>query len=433
MEETTDGNRVRLARALYTAFLYLLTPLVPLRLLWRGLRSPKYLHRWSERFGRFPAPGISDSIWVHAVSVGEVHAAAPIIRGLQQAHPHTGLVVTTTTPTGSERVRELFGDSVFHVYAPYDLPDAVRRFLDRTQPRLAVIMETEIWPNLFDACHRRGIPLVMANARMSARSARGYRRFATLVGHTLRRCTAIAAQAPADAERLVALGADPGCVQVTGSVKFDITVPASVREQADALRQVWGAHRPVWVAGSTHDPEETQVLDAFEVVRRTLPEAMLILVPRHPERCDRVAAMVRRRNLNVVRRSEQEFGGSDVDCFLVDTLGELPLFYAAADLAFVGGSLARIGGHNVLEPAALGVPVLVGPHYFNFAEITDLLHEESALVKIPDADTLTGEVTRLLQDGDARDRMGEAARSVIDRNRGAVKNLLSILESVSTP
>jgi len=425
-ERNHQGGNV--ARSLYTLLLYLITPLVPLRLIWRGLRVPAYLRRWPERFGWFRAPDLHDAIWVHAVSVGEVHAAEPVVRRLRERHPDRDIAITTTTPTGSARVRELFGDSVFHVYAPYDLPGAVKRFLNRVRPKLAVIMETEIWPNLFHYCGQRDIPVVMANARMSARSARGYGRFSKLVASTLRQCTAIAAQGTADRERLVELGAPVERVIVTGSVKFDITAPASLREQADGLRRVWGADRAVWIAGSTHEPEEQQVLEAFDSVRRVLPDALLVLAPRHPERNDRVAALVRRRGLRLARRSESELGSADADCFLVDTLGELPLFYAAADLAFVGGSLARTGGHNVLEPAVLGVPVLIGPNYFNFLEITELLRDEEALLVVEDQQALGEAATRLLRDGDARDRMGTAAAAVIERNRGSVERLLKIIE-----
>lgn len=419
-----------LARALYTILLYLITPLVPLRLIWRGLRAPAYLRRWPERFGWFRAPELRDPVWIHAVSVGEVHAAEPMVRRLRERHPDRDIAITTMTPTGSARVCELFGNSVYHVYVPYDLPGAVRRFLDRVRPRLAVIMETEIWPNLFHACGQRSIPLVMANARMSARSARGYGRFGRLVASTLQQCTAIAAQGRSDRERLVELGAAADRVVVTGSVKFDIAAPASLREQADGLRRAWGVDRAVWIAGSTHDPEERQVLAAFDAVRRDLPGALLVLAPRHPERCDRVAAMVRRQGLRLARRSETELGGGDADCFLVDTLGELPLYYAAADLAFVGGSLSKTGGHNVLEPAALGVPVLIGPNYFNFLEITELLREEGALQVVQDQQGLAAAVTRLLRDGEARDRMGTAAAAVIERSRGAVERLLEIIERV---
>ncbi len=420
-----------LARALYSFLLYLMTPLVPLRLIWRGLRAPAYLRRWPERFGWFKAPELRDAIWVHAVSVGEVHAAEPVVRRLRERHPDRDIAITTTTPTGSARVRELFGNSVFHVYTPYDLPGAVKRFLNRVDPKLAVIMETEIWPNLFHACGGRGIPVVMANARMSARSARGYGRFSKLVASTLRQCTAIAAQSTADRERLVALGAPEERVIVTGSVKFDISVPASLRERADGLRRAWGSDRAVWIAGSTHEPEEQQLLEAFESVRRDLPDALLVLAPRHPERFDRVAALVRRQGLRLARRSEAEMGGGDADCLLVDTLGELPLFYAAADLAFVGGSLAGTGGHNVLEPAALGLPVLIGPNYFNFLEITELLRDEGALLVVNDHQALAEVAARLLRDGDARDRMGAAAAAVIERNRGAVERLLEIIEKTN--
>ena len=414
-------------RRLYTLLLYLLTPLVLLRLMWRGLRAPAYLRRWPERFGYFPVPPAAGVIWIHAVSVGEVQAAAPLVRALRERYPGVPLLLTTTTPTGSDRAREAFGRDVVHVYAPYDLPGAVRRFLVRVRPRLAVVMETELWPNLFHACREAGVPLVVANARLSPRSAAGYRRVASLTRRTLANVSVIAAQSRRDADDLISIGADPQRVQVTGNVKFDVRLPASLHEQAQVLRRAWGAARPVWIAASTHEGEEERVLDAFERVRQALPDVLLVLVPRHPERFSRVAALCRRRGYATRLRSERRACTPDTAVFLGDSMGELSLFYAASDVAFVGGSLVSAGGHNLLEPAALGLPVIFGPHVFNFEEISRLLLEQGAARRVRDAEELAGVVEQLLRDANLRHSAGEQGRQAVERNRGAVDRVMQML------
>ncbi|MCB1736064.1 MAG: lipid IV(A) 3-deoxy-D-manno-octulosonic acid transferase [Gammaproteobacteria bacterium] len=418
-------------RKLYTAVLYAALPLVLLRLIWRGVKARSYLYRWGERFGRFTSPALpARPIWVHAVSVGESVAAAPLIEGLLQQYPGVPVVVTTTTPTGSERIQALFGDRVFHVYAPYDLPFAVNGFLGRTHPRLLLLMETEIWPNLIAACHTRRISVVLANARMSERSAKGYRRLGELTGRTLREIDLIAAQTEADRQRFIGLGADRHRVEVTGSIKFDTRIPASLREQGEVLRRYLGTGRPVWIAASTHDGEDELVLDAFDQVRARIPDSLLVLVPRHPERFQRVAGLCRRRDLVTVLRSEGAPVEPDCAVYLGDTMGELTLLYAAADLAFVGGSLVPTGGHNVLEPAALGLPVLVGPHTFNFAEIVSMLLVHDAAREITDSDQLAERVIELLQDANLRHVLGENGRELIERNRGALERLKERIESL---
>ncbi len=416
-------------RLLYSSILYLLTPLVLLRLAWRGLRAPEYWKRWPGRFGFFSAPQLNETIWIHAVSVGEFQAALPLIKALQARYPDVRMVVTTTTPTGSARVRAALGDTVFHVYAPYDLPDAVRRFLGRIRPRVAIIMETELWPNLFHGCHARGIPLILANARLSERSAAGYRRIAGLSRQTLGNLTAVAAQTQDDARRLISLGADAACVHVTGNIKFDISIPASLHEQAVALRQEWGAERPVWIAASTHEGEDEQVLEAFAAVRQTVPDALLVLVPRHPERFARVAALCRKQGYEVVLRSEQRLCSATTAVFVGDSMGELMLFYAASDVAFTGGSLVATGGHNMLEPAALGIPVIVGPHTFNFAEISRMLLNAGAARQVDGATQLAEVVTAYLKDNDLRRAAGEKGRRLVEQNRGALMKLVDIVQA----
>lgn len=417
-------------RTLYTLLLYAALPIVLLRLWLRGARNPAYRRRWSERFGFFPHTPVDGAIWIHAVSVGEAIAAFPLVERLRERHPERPLVFTTTTPTGSERVVRRFGTAVHHGYLPYDLPGAVARFLDRTRPALAVILETELWPNMYAACAARRIPLVVANARLSERSAAGYRRVARLTRATLERVTLIAAQGEADAARLLALGAPAARVRVTGNLKFDLTPPADLAEHGATLRDSWGALRPVWIAASTHEGEEEQILDAYTVARARVPRLLLVLVPRHPERFDRVAALCAARGYTVVRRSEQRPCDAGTDVFLGDSMGELMLFYAAADIAFIGGSLVPTGGHNPLEPAALARPVLHGPHMFNFAEIDRRLREAGGSREVADAGALARAVADCLLEPAACRASGERARAFVAQNRGALERLLQIIEDV---
>jgi 3-deoxy-D-manno-octulosonic-acid transferase len=416
-------------RILYTLLLYLLAPVVLLRLAWRGLRAPDYLRRWPERFGFIEPPLGERVIWVHAVSVGEVQAAEPLLRALLEQRPEYSILVTTVTPTGSDRVVEMFGNDVAHIYAPYDLPDAVARFLERVRPELAIVMETELWPNLFHACQRRQIPLLLVNARLSDRSSRGYRRIRGLVGQTLAAVTQIAAQSEQDAERFMALGADAGRVTVTGNLKFEQRIPPSLLERAEVLRREWGASRPVWIAASTHEGEEELVLDAFHQVCKAFPECLLVIVPRHPERFGDVAELCRQRGLGVRLRSDGQPCTLDTQVFIGNSMGELPLFYAASDVAFVGGSLVRHGGHNLLEPAALGIPVVTGPQVFNFTEISRLLIAAGACTQVENVAGLERTVRQWLGDANARHQVGEQGRIVVEKNRGALVAVLAMVNS----
>ncbi len=412
----------------YTLLLRLLLPLALLRLYWRSLGSPAYRQRIAERLVRDrPGPGPAD-VWIHAVSVGEVRAAAPLIEHLLEREPPLKVLVTTTTPTGAARLTALFGSSVIHRYTPYDLPDIVGRFLDRVRPRLALVMETEIWPNTLAQCAARGIPSILANARLSERSARGYGRLPRLTRETLRRLDLIAAQGESDARRFLALGADPGRVRVTGSIKFDQPIPASLRDQSEAMRRVWGTGRPVWVAASTHEGEDEPMLTAHRAIRAQVSDALLVLVPRHPERFERVAGLIVGAGFNLVRRSAGAHCTPETAVFLGDTMGELPVFLAAADAAFVGGSLVPTGGHNLLEAAAVGVPVATGPQMFNFAAIAALLVSEGAAVQVADARELAELMTRWLGDAALRARIGENGRRVVERNRGALGRLIGLIE-----
>lgn len=417
-------------RALYTLLWITALPVALLRLLWRSLKAPAYRRRWAERFGRFRPPARPGGVWIHAVSVGEAQAVQPLIVRLLKRDLGGTLAVTTTTPTGSARVRELFGDQVFHVYFPFDLPWAVRGFLDRVRPRLAVLVETEVWPNLLAECDRRRIPVLLANGRLSERSAQGYRRFGSLSRETFGRFSAVAAQSEADAQRFAEVGVPPQRLTVTGSIKFDQSIRGSVKEQAEVVRREWGADRPVWVAASTHEGEEEWVLDAHEQVLRALPGALLVLVPRHPERFDRVAQLVQRRRLAIRRRTERTPPSPATAVFLGDTMGELPIFLAAADAAFVGGSLVPVGGHNVLEPAALGVPVAFGPHMFNFAQISGMLLAAGAAVQVDGADRLGETMQGWLGNASLRARVGENGRRVVEANRGALERVLGLVDDL---
>lgn len=408
--------------------MYLATPLLVLRLLARGVRSRPYHRRWPERFGLFDAPGFSGSLWIHAVSVGEVNAAEPLVKALQRDYPNAPLVITTVTPTGTARVHQLFGDSVFHVYLPYDLPFSVNRFLQRVRPRLALIVETEIWPNLYFACCQRGIPLMIVNARLSERSLRGYKPMRSLIRSSLRCVRQIAAQSRTDAARYRLLGADPRQMVVTGNMKFDMPIPQGAVSDGAAMREHWGAQRPVWMAASTHEGEELAVLQAHLQVLRQLPDALLLLAPRHPERFRMVEQSVRGLGFTVATYGVDGLPLPVHQVFVIDAMGRLMPFFAASELAFVGGSLVPTGGHNVLEPAALSIPVLVGPHTFNFDEITASLIRQGGAERVEGTEALGPDVLALLGDPGKRERMGYAAQQVFDRERGAVHQVMRMID-----
>lgn len=417
-------------QGLYDLLLYLALPFALLRLLWRSRRLPAYRERWGERLGAYDSADLKAMVWIHAVSVGEVQAAQPVIRHLLDHYPGKGVMVTTTTPTGSARLRALFEDRIRHVYAPYDLKPAVERFLDAVAPHLVLVMETEVWPNMLRACEQRGIPVILANARLSQRSAQGYARLGGFARKTFARFTIIAAQAQADATRFMELGAPSSRVQITGSIKFDLHLPASLREQAEVMRRLWGSERAVWVAASTHEGEEEQLLAVHRRVCAEVPEALLVLVPRHPDRFERVAALIAREGLTLARRSSHQPCTTQTSVFLGDTMGELQIFLAAADIAFIGGSLVKVGGHNLLEAAAVGVPAVIGPHSFNFATITRLMVEEGAAAQVADAADLTRQLGAWLTDAAERARIGENARRVMAENRGALPRLLALIDGL---
>ena len=431
----------RAVRRLYTLLLYLALPFVSLLIAIRGLTEREYWRGWQARFGYGPRAA-AGGIWVHAVSVGEVQAAAVLIEALRARLPQTAITLSCATPTARARGRALL-PGVAVRYAPYDLPGSVRRCLARLRPRLLIVLETELWPNLLHAAQRARVPVLIASARVSARSARLYQRLPGLLRPVLAAGVWVGAQTDADAARYAALGVPPERLAVVGNIKFDRAAAPEQMQRGQQLRARYGAGRCVWVAGSTHPGEEQIVLQAHALLLATVPRALLVLAPRHPQRFQDAAAAIAAHGFSCVRRSEARAAGGDsaggdarrdeaapaADCqvLLLDTLGELADFYAAADVAFVGGSLVPVGGHNLLEPAALGLPVLSGGAHFNSPEVARALEAAGALTIVHDAAELAGALVRLLADPAARARQGAAGRAAIAANRGALERLLALI------
>jgi 3-deoxy-D-manno-octulosonic-acid transferase len=409
---------------------YLLLPYAIGNLIWRGLRYPAYWRRWPERFGFVPRLSGCRTLWVHAVSVGEVRSAAPLVAALVERYPSHRIVVTTMTPTGSEQVRELFGDRVDHCYVPYDFPDAVRRFFDRVRPEVAVVAETEFWPNIFAECGRRRIPLLLVNGRVSQASLRGYLRVPGIARAMLANAQLLSAQTRVDAQRLRNLGVDERLIHVTGNLKFDVEVPAQLLQEARVLRTQWGRARPVLIAASTHAGEERKVLDAFAQLKRSYAELLLVLVPRHPERFHSVARLCKQRGFATALRSRTPGplpAGTEI--LVGDTMGELQRLYAAADVAFIGGSFVPHGGQNPLEACAVAVPVVFGPHMFHFEEISAMALERGAARQVHDAGGLVAAVALYFEQPDLRRAAGAAAHTLVADNRGALERTLALVEA----
>ena len=418
-----------MARLIYSVLFYLLLPLIILRLLFRGLMSSGYRSRWAERLGLVASTADKRIIWLHAVSVGETLAAAPLVRALQEQYPQHRLLVTCMTPTGSERIQAVFGDSVEHCYAPYDMPDALSRFLATVNPEILIIMETELWPNTIAACHRRNIPVVLANARLSQKSALGYSRVKPLVKPMLESMTAVVAQHHDDGARFIDLGLPGSVLSISGNIKFDLTLDAPLKQYAQQLGTQWrGAEgRLIWLAASTHRGEDEIILQAMSQIKAGMEvPPLLVLVPRHPERFDQVAELCTSAGYTLARHSKAD-ATAGVDILLGDTMGELMAFYGACDIAFVGGSLVPTGGHNMIEPAAWGVPILTGPHLFNFAEASRLLLEAEAMQVCDNADSLAQHCIDLLNNQQQRQTMGDAGLNVAEDNRGALDRLLAVI------
>ena len=415
-------------RFVYVLLSYLLSPLYALYWIFRGAVNRTYWDRLGQRLG-FAYPQLSQGcIWIHAVSVGEVQATVPLVRVLQDRFPDRALLITTVTPTGAARVNSLYGDLVAHCYIPFEMPFAVGNFFNSIKPDLALVMETEIWPNLYDALGKREIPLILVSARISPQSVNRYRRFLPLFRETLSHGIVIAAQSEADAERFRSLGAAPERTWVTGNIKFDFETPTDLKSHGEAFRNRYFPGRPVWVAASTHDKEEEQVLEAHRQLRDEIPDALLLLVPRHPERFATVKSLLRKNELEFVSRTDEIACASNARVFLGDTMGELPMFYAASDIAFVGGTLVPVGGHNLLEPAALGLPVITGPHLFNTQDIANMFSEVGAFIQVQDGFELAAALKRLFHDRNEAEMMASKGRQILTENRGALQRLLNLME-----
>jgi 3-deoxy-D-manno-octulosonic-acid transferase len=418
-----------LARQLYSLLLWILLPAILIRLLWRGIRNPEYRRRWGERFGQIICDGHSYDIWLHAVSMGETNAAMPLVHQLLQRYPDLRILITTMTPTGSDRVVKMFGDSVGHSYAPYDYSFAVQRFLKRVQPGILVLIETEIWPNTIHLCSARNVPIVMLNVRLSEKSYRNYQRISWLSRPTLQRIQRFGTQSEEHKQRLIDLGVKPSVVHRTGSMKFETKLAPGVREVAEAIRQDWGRDRLVIVAGSTHDGEEEILLRIFQQLKVTHGELLLVIAPRHPERFDTVFRLAAQSGFAAARRTEQQGALlNTVDILVADTLGELPVLYSAADIAFVGGSLIQgLGGHNILEPSAVGVPTVFGSFMPNFEEISHIATTSKAGIQARDSQDLEVQLSMLLSNPNLRELMGERGMRMVAENSGATERSLKIL------
>jgi 3-deoxy-D-manno-octulosonic-acid transferase len=415
-------------RVIYTWLIRLAVPFAFAVVLWRGVRDRSYWQGLAERFG-FVRPLPSLSIWLHAVSLGEMSAAAPLVRALHARYPQLPLVLTAATPAGRARARGLFAAIADVRFLPYDTPGSVRRFLERSRPRIAIIMETELWPNLFRECERRAIPVVLASARLSEKSVARYRRFGKLFAGVFTKNVTVAAQSAPDAERFISIGATADQTRAIGNVKFDLGLDAGIIETGKFLRAAYGASRPVWVAGSTHAGEEEQLLEAHALLRAHRPDALLLLAPRHKDRFAAVADLLTRRGIRFARRSAMaRVLPIDTEVLLVDTMGELTALYASADVAFVGGSLTAVGGHNLLEPAALGLPVLTGPSHENSKEIALLLLRRGAALQVANAQDLAALLQGLLDDHAERRRIGVIGKDIVESNRGSVERLLALIE-----
>jgi 3-deoxy-D-manno-octulosonic-acid transferase len=411
----------------YSLLFSLAIPLIVLRLLWRSIKASEYRKRWSERLGYYNNPIIPGVIWIHAVSVGEAEAVFPLIKRLLQNIPHAKILVTTTTPTGSARVQAVMGNSVQHVYLPYDTPAIVNRFMRAFKPVLAVVMETELWPNLFNYCGITNIPLYVINARLSEKSARGYCKLPGLVKPLLANIKQIAAQSQGDADRFISIGANPEQVVVAGNIKFDIEIAEEIIHTGKQLKLELFKGRFVWLAASTHQGEEQILLEIYQDIKKAIPNLLLIIVPRHPERFLEVSDLIAKNKLVGITRTSNKPCTAGIDIYVADTMGELKMLYAAADVAFVGGSMVSVGGHNILEPAVIGIPVLFGPYMANFKEITQKVLTHKAAIQCADSKAVVREIQRLYADSDYRNTLIANGADFVRQNRGAIDKLYTLL------
>ncbi|MBC7786539.1 MAG: lipid IV(A) 3-deoxy-D-manno-octulosonic acid transferase [Methylophilaceae bacterium] len=426
-----------MTRMIYTFLLYILLPFTPIKLLLRGIKQSEYRQDWGERFGFYAAKNTSNKkiIWLHCVSVGETRAAEPLVKALLLQYPQHQIILSHTTPTGRATSEALFGDSVSRVYLPYDVPFAVRRFLNHFSPVVGVLMETELWFNLIAECKNRNVPLLLINARLSERSMLGYKKIYNLANEGLNNLTTIAAQTQEDAERLQNLGAKN--TSVMGNLKFDVTPPYQARNLGLALRELIGKNRPVFLAASTRaytsENEETFILQAL--TQTHIPDLLTIIVPRHPQRFDEVAAFLSKQGWAFVRKSTlNKTISSNTNILLGDTMGELFTYYAACDVAFIGGSLLPLGGQNIIEACAMAKPVLIGPHTYNFSNATELAINSGAALLVEDVADLAVKLKYLLSDTNAsferRANMSKAALEFTRNETGATQRAMALLSSV---
>ncbi|MEQ1545694.1 lipid IV(A) 3-deoxy-D-manno-octulosonic acid transferase [Methyloglobulus sp.] len=414
-------------RTFYSAVFYLIIPFILLRLFWRSIKAPNYRQRWRERFAYYDRNFSQGVIWFHAVSVGEAEALFPLVRRLQQHNPQAKLLITTTTPTGSARVRAVLGQTVEHVYLPYDTPDTVKRFMQCFKPVLAVIMETEIWPNLFTYCGANDIPLYVINARLSENSSSGYQKFPSLMHPVLANVKCVAAQTQEDAERFIAIGAKPEQVVTVGNIKFDLEIAEDIVKEGKQLKTSTFKDRFVWLAASTHKGEEQIFLDVYKTLKPKIPKLLLLIVPRHPERFTEVTTLCGQNNLGVVTRTSKQPCNMDIDVYLADTMGELKMLYAATDVAFVGGSMMPVGGHNLLEASAIGVPVLFGPYMTNFKEIANKVLAHNAAIQCHNKEAIVKAIQSVYLDIGYRNLLIANGKRFVRMNRGVIGKLFEML------
>jgi 3-deoxy-D-manno-octulosonic-acid transferase len=410
-----------MSRFLYTLLLYVALPFVPLKLLWRGLKQPAYREHWLERFGFYESKADKPIIWLHCVSVGETHAAVPLIKALQHAYPKYQILITHTTPTGRSASEQIFADDVLRVYLPYDLPFAIKRFLNHFRPKIGLLMETELWFNLIASCSKHDIPILLMNARLSEKSATGYTKLGKLAFNGLSQLSAISAQTLTDAKRLAALGANN--ITVTGNLKFDVKPPADSKEKGVALRTLFGDARPVFLAASTREGEEALILDAIHDLA-----VLTVIVPRHPQRFEDVANLLKQRNIPFVRRSQlQQPITPDIKVVLGDSMGELYTYYAACDFTFIGGSLLNFGGQNLIEAAVMAKPILIGAHTFNFAEASETAVQKGAAMRVDSVEDLRKKIQLLMLETDQRQTMSNAAIAYSQAATGATQRMMIIM------
>ena len=419
-------------RFIYTVLFYLLLPLILLRLYWRGFKAPEYRNRWTERLAIYNKKYPANVIWFHAVSVGEAEAVFPLIKQLQKQHPTDTILVTTTTPTGSARVQAVLGDTIIHVYLPYDLPNVIRHFLATFHPRIAIIMEKEIWPNLYAQCGRAKIPLLIVNARLSANSAKAYKKIPGLVKPALTCVSWIATQTEEDRQRFIEIGAKTELISAIGNLKFDLQLDENINLTAEKIKNKIFSNRFVWIITSTHEGEEELFFEIYPTLKAQIPELLLLIAPRHPERFERVQELAEKMRLKTCIRSSGQKCTADTDVYIADTMGELKLLYGTADICFVGGSMVPVGGHNILEPAALGVPVMFGLHMLNFKEIARNVLDLKAAAQCFDKDNIIKTVNHLHDHPEHRNEMSCRAKAFVDSNQGATEKIAQLIQGFLT-